>query len=97
MSVRDSGKRPDQLHVVVIRQGREQITPPNTSRSLAVRRQLGQWHKDEPTLVLYCTHVQYSRPYFGEDKAGKKAGKVVRAASAMARDARQSQLTYLQA
>jgi hypothetical protein len=48
-------------------------------------------------LVIYYTYEQYKRAYFGESKAGKKAGKVVRAASAMALDARQSQRAYLQA
>ena len=43
------------------------------------------------------TVTQTCRPYFGEDKAGKKAGKVVRAASAVAMDARQSQRAYLPA
>jgi hypothetical protein len=32
LSVRESGKRPDQLNGVVIRQGREQITHPNASK-----------------------------------------------------------------
>jgi len=49
-----------------------------------------------PSPMVHCC---YSRTYFSADadKEGKKAGKVVHAASAMALAARQSQRAYLRA